>query len=70
MTAHHRIIRTMRARRFVKDGEQGAEVKPATQGNTHKPAKDMEKTARLVGSVQPNKDPEKVRLAGERSEQL
>jgi hypothetical protein len=53
----------------MKDGEQGPEDKPATQGNAHKPAKHIEETARLASSVEPNKDPEKVRIAGDRSEQ-
>jgi hypothetical protein len=50
----------------TKDGEQGTEDK---QANAHKPAKHIEETARLASSVEPNKDPEKVRIAGERSEQ-
>jgi hypothetical protein len=51
-----------------KDGEQGSEDKPATQGSAHEPAKHIEETARLASSVEPNKDPEKVRIAGKRSE--
>ena len=54
---------------LVKDGEQGSKDKPVTQGNAHKPAKHIEETARLASSVEPNKDPERVRIAGERSEQ-
>jgi hypothetical protein len=53
----------------MKDGEQGPEDKPVTQDNAHKPAKHIEETARLASSVEPNKDLEKVRIAGERSEQ-
>jgi hypothetical protein len=53
----------------IKNGEQGPEDKPATQGNAHKPAKHIEETARLASSVERNTDPEKVRIAGERSEQ-
>jgi hypothetical protein len=52
---------------LVKDGEQKDE--PVTQGNAHKPAKHIEETARLASSVEPNKDPERVRIAGDRSEQ-
>ena len=52
-----------------KDGEQGSKDTPVTQGNAHKPAKHIEETARLASSVEPNKDPERVRVAGERSEQ-
>jgi hypothetical protein len=51
-----------------KDGEQGSKDKPVTQGSTHKPARHIEETARLASSVEPNKDPEKVRIAGKRSE--
>jgi hypothetical protein len=54
---------------FMKDGEQGPEDKPATQGNAHTPAEHIEETARLASSVEPDKDPEKVRIAGDRSEQ-
>jgi hypothetical protein len=53
----------------MKDGEQGTEGKQATQADAHKPAKHIEETARLASSVEPNKDPERVRIAGERSEQ-
>jgi hypothetical protein len=53
----------------IKHGAQGPEDKPATEGNAHKPAKHIEETARLASSVEPNKDPEKVRIAGERSGQ-
>jgi hypothetical protein len=52
---------------FIKHGEQGPEDKPATEGNAHKPAKHIEETARLASGVEPDKDPEKVRIAGERS---
>jgi hypothetical protein len=52
---------------LVRDGEQGAKDKPV-QGNAHQPAKHVEETARLASSVEPNKDPERVRVAGERSE--
>jgi len=51
-----------------KDGKQ-AKAKPMTQGNDHKPAKHIEATARLASSVEPNKNPERVRVAGERSGQ-
>jgi hypothetical protein len=54
---------------LVNDGEQRSKDKPVTQGNAHKPAKHIEETARLASSVEPNKDPERVRIAGERSEQ-
>jgi hypothetical protein len=54
---------------FTNDGERGPEDKPATQANAHKPAQHIEEPARLASSVEPNKDPEKVRIAGERSEQ-
>jgi hypothetical protein len=53
---------------LVKEGER-AKAKPATQGNAHKPAKHIEETARLASSVEPNKDPERVRIADDRSEQ-
>ena len=53
---------------LVKDDEQ-AKAKPVTQGNDHKPAKHIEETARLASSIEPNKDPERVRIAGERPEQ-
>jgi hypothetical protein len=53
----------------VKDGEQGSKDKSVTQGDAHKPAKHIEETARLASSVEPDKDPERVRIAGERSEQ-
>jgi hypothetical protein len=54
---------------FIKREEQGPEDKPTTQGDAHQPAKHIEETARLASSVEPNKDPEKVRIAGERLEQ-
>ena len=54
---------------LVENGEQGSKKEPVVQGNTHKPAKHIEETARLASSVEPNKDPEKVRLASARSEQ-
>jgi hypothetical protein len=53
---------------LAEDGKQ-AKAEPVPQGNDHKPAKHIEETARLASSVEPNKDPEKVRIAGERSEQ-
>ena len=37
----------------------------ADSGKSSKPAKHIEETARLAGSVEPNKDPEKVRKAQE-----
>ena len=54
---------------LVENGEHRSKNEPAMQGNAHKPAKHIEETARLASSVEPNKDPEKVRIAGERSEQ-
>ena len=54
---------------LVENGEQGSKAEPVVQGNAHKPAKHIEETARLASSVEPNKDPEKVRLASARSEQ-
>lgn len=51
---------------LVQDGEQGSKDKSVTQG---KPAKHIEETARLASSVEPDKDPEKVRSARDRSEQ-
>jgi hypothetical protein len=53
---------------WIEDGKQGPEARPATQENAHKPAKHIEEAARLASSVEPNKNPEKVRIAGERSE--
>jgi hypothetical protein len=39
---------------------------PVQPGNqAHKPAKHIEETARLASSVEPNKNPEKVRNAKE-----
>jgi len=40
-----------------------------TNDQSHKPAKHIEATARLASSVEPNKTPERVRDAGERSGQ-
>jgi len=54
---------------LVEDKEQGSKDKPVTKGDAHKPAKHIQETARLASSVEPNKDPEKVRIAGERSDQ-
>src|SRR5450631_2712325 len=53
----------------IKDGEQRPEDKPTAEGSAHKPAKHVEETARLASSVEPNKNPENVRIAGERSRQ-
>jgi hypothetical protein len=45
--------------------EEGAKGSKPTQAKdqSHKPAKHIEETARLASSVEPNKDPEKVRKA-------
>jgi hypothetical protein len=45
--------------------EQGSNsTKPAeAKDQSHKPAKHIEETARLASSVDPDKDPEKVRKA-------
>jgi len=51
---------------LIKDEVQ-AKAKPVTRGNDHKPAKHIQETARLASSVEPNKDPGKVRIAAERS---
>jgi len=54
---------------LVENGERGSKDEPVMQGNAHKPAKHIEETARLASSVEPNKDPENVRIDSERSEQ-
>jgi hypothetical protein len=51
----------------AKDGQQKDE--PVTKGNAHKPAKHIEEIARLASSVEPDKDPARVRIARDRSEQ-
>jgi hypothetical protein len=45
--------------------EEGAKGSKPTQAKdqSHEPAKQIEETARLASSVEPNKDPEKVRKA-------
>jgi hypothetical protein len=49
--------------RKPEEGRQGA--KPAqSKDQSHKPAKHIEETARLASSVEPDKNPEKVRKAG------
>ena len=47
--------------------EEGAKGSKPTQGkgHSHQPAKHIEETARLASSVEPNKDPEKVRKAND-----
>ena len=54
---------------LVENGERGSKDESVMHGNAHKPAKHIEETARLASSVEPNKDPENVRIASERSEQ-
>jgi hypothetical protein len=45
--------------------EEGAKGSKPAQGKdqSYKPARHIEETARLASSVEPNKDPEKVRTA-------
>jgi hypothetical protein len=45
-------------------GEAAKGSKPTeAKDQSHQPAKHIEETARLASSVEPNKDPEKVRKA-------
>jgi hypothetical protein len=48
------------SRKPVDKGSKPAKVSE----QSHKPAKHIEETARLASSVEPNKNPEKVRNAG------
>jgi hypothetical protein len=43
-----------------KSGKEDEFLKPAQAGD-HRPAKHIEETARLASSIDPNKNPEKVR---------
>jgi hypothetical protein len=43
--------------------EENRQTKKAQNDRSHEPAKHIEETARLASSVEPNKDPEKVRKA-------
>jgi hypothetical protein len=47
----------------VEEGAKGS--KPQAKDQSHQPAKHIEETARLASSVEPNKDPEKVRKAND-----
>jgi hypothetical protein len=46
----------------VKEGAKGSKPTQA-KDQSHKPAKHVEETARLASSVEPHKNPEKVRTA-------
>ena len=43
--------------------EEAKGSKPRAKDQSHQPATHIEETARLASSVEPNKDPEKVRKA-------
>jgi hypothetical protein len=48
----------------VEEAVKGSKPTQA-EGQSHQPAKHIEETARLASSVEPNKDPEKVRKAND-----
>jgi hypothetical protein len=49
----------------VKEGSPKGSKPTKAKGQSHKPAKHIEETARLASSVEPNKDLGKVRKATE-----
>jgi hypothetical protein len=58
--AHELGRRAMERKMSRKSGKEDEFLKPAQAGD-HRPAKHIEETARLASSIDPNKNPEKVR---------